>query len=80
MTPDEAQQMIEEVLAEIVPGTDLAELGTDSDLRESLELDSLDFLSFVEALSDRCGRRIEEDDYPRLATIEDGVTFLTEAD
>ncbi len=80
MTPDKARQMIEEALEEIVPGTDLAAVGADSDLRESLELDSLDFLSFVEALSDRSGRRIDEDDYPRLATIQAGVTFLTEAD
>ncbi|GAB3979405.1 acyl carrier protein [Actinoallomurus acanthiterrae] len=78
MTPDEAQKMIEDVLAEIAPGTEVAQLDADSDLRESLELDSLDFLNFVEALSDRAGRRIDEDDYPRLATIGTGVTFLTE--
>lgn len=55
-------------------------LDADTDLGESLEMDSLDFLTFVETLSDRSARRIDEDDYPRLATIETGVTFLTEVD
>lgn len=80
MTPDEARKMIEEVLADIVPGTDFTALDADADLRESLELDSMDFLTFVTALSDGSGRRIDEDDYPRLATMNAGVAFLTEED
>lgn len=76
MTPDEARKVIEDVLDEVAPGGDPAALAPDADLRESLELDSLDFLNFVEALGDRTGRRIEEDDYPRLATIGDAVAFL----
>jgi acyl carrier protein len=77
MTPDEARKMIEEALEEIAPGPALKELGADDDLRECLELDSLDFLNFVEALSDRSGRRIDEDDYPELATIQTAVKFLS---
>ncbi|GAA4507558.1 acyl carrier protein [Actinoallomurus oryzae] len=76
MTPDEAQEMIEEALQEIAPGPVLNELRPDDDLRERLELDSLDFLNFVEALSDRAGRRIDEDDYPELVTIETAAKFL----
>lgn len=77
MTPDEARKLIEDVLEEIAPGGGVTALAPGADLRDSLELDSLDFLNFVEALSDRTGRRIEEDDYPRLATIADAVGFLT---
>lgn len=76
MTSDEAQKMIEEALQEIAPGPALNELGADDDLRERLELDSLDFLNFVEALSDRAGLRIDEDDYPELVTIETAAKFL----
>lgn len=78
MTPDEAENMIKEILDEIAPGTDVTTLAADSDLRESLELDSLDFLNFVEALSDRSGRRVDEGDYPRVATMGTAVKFLTE--
>lgn len=80
MTPDEARKLIEDVIEEVAPGSGVAALAPDADLRDSLELDSLDFLNVVEALSDRSGRRIEEDDYPRLATIGDAVDFLTGPD
>lgn len=56
---------------------ELNSLGPDENLRAALELDSIDFLSFVERLSTATGRRIEEDDYPRLATLNSCVGFLT---
>lgn len=77
MTPDDARKAIEDSLAEVVPGTDPTALAPGADLRDALELDSLDFLSFVQTLSDRTGHRIDEDDYPRLATIETGMAYLT---
>ena len=46
-------------------------------LRSTLEIDSIDFLTFVERLSAGSGCRIDEDDYPRLATIESCADFLT---
>ncbi|WP_280461321.1 phosphopantetheine-binding protein [Nocardia carnea] len=46
-------------------------------LRSTLELDSIDFLTFVERLAAGSGRRIDEDDYSRLATIESCAEFLT---
>ncbi len=41
-----------------------------------LELDSLDFLSLVESLSERTGIRIDEEDYPELTTLADATRFL----
>ncbi|HEU5416353.1 MAG TPA: hypothetical protein VFV41_01595 [Streptosporangiaceae bacterium] len=46
-------------------------------MRDSLELGSLDFLRRVEVLSERTGERIDEDDYPQLATIGKAIGFLT---
>ncbi len=76
MTTEQARQAIREVLAEVAPDADLDTLAAGADLRDSLELDSLDFLSFVEALGQRSGRRIDEDDYPELATLDRGAAFL----
>ena len=45
--------------------------------RSELELDSLDFLSFVEHLSAATGVRIDEDDYPDLVSMATSVAFLT---
>jgi acyl carrier protein len=76
VTPQQAQQMIKDALREVAPDADPDALPEDADLRDSLELDSLDFLNFVETLSKESGRRIDEDDYPRLATLASGAEFL----
>lgn len=76
MTREQAAEAIEEVLGQIAPDADLTTLAPDADLRDKLELDSLDFLSFVEALSKRAGQRIDEDDYPKLATLASATQFI----
>jgi acyl carrier protein len=76
MTPDQARQLIEEAAARVAPDADLAGLAPDADLRDRLELDSLDFLRFVEVMSERGGRQIAEDDYPQLATLASTIKFL----
>lgn len=77
MTPAQADAAIKDALGQVAPDSDMASVPADADLRETLELDSLDFLRFVEILSERTGRRIDEDDYPQVATLASGVTFLT---
>ena len=77
MTPTEAQAAINDALGQVAPGAGTDSLPADADLRDSLELDSLDFLRFIEILSERTGERIDEDDYPQLATMASGVKFLT---
>lgn len=78
MTPDQAEATITEALGQVTPGIDIGSLPADADLRDTLELDSLDFLRFVEILSERTAERIDEDDYPQLATMASAVKFLTE--
>jgi len=69
----------EPTLAELERRTDAAvdTVGDDEPLRAEFELDSLDFLSFVETLSTQTGIRIDEADYPRLTTMRSCVAFLT---
>lgn len=76
MTPEQARETIREVLLEIAPDAEVDTLAPGADLRDTLELDSLDFLNFVEGLSKRSGQRIDEDDYPELATLDRGAAFL----
>ena len=76
MTPDQAQHAVEEALAQVAPDVDIADLTPDTDLRDGLGLDSLDFLRFVEILSERSGKQIAEDDYPHLATPASAAKFL----
>ena len=76
MTPQQAREQIGLALKRAAPGSDIDGIDPDADLRDALDLDSLDFLEFVEILSETSGRRIDEDDYPDLATLNSSIRFL----
>jgi len=75
----EAQQCLRQALLQVVPDADLEHLAADEPLRDALELDSLDFLSFVEHLSAATHLRIDEGDYRKLTTYQSCVLFLDSA-
>ena len=77
MNEQEIRRIAAEVLAGIAPEADLSTLADDADLREALDLDSMDFLNFVIGLGQRSGRDIPEADTPRLHTMRGLVTYLT---
>lgn len=77
MTAADARTAMEEALHRVVPDADLDSIGPDVDLVDEFELDSLDVLAFVENLSTRVGRSIDEDDYPRLRTRASIIDYLT---
>ncbi len=78
MTPQQADAAIKEALAQVAPDADIDTLAPEADLRETLELDSIDFLRFIEILSKRTGSRIDEDDYPRMDKLASAVTFIAD--
>jgi len=63
-------------LGNIAPEADLAAVDPAADLREALDIDSMDFLNFVAALHRRLGVDIPEIDYPKLVTIDGAMTYL----
>ncbi|MFZ5871372.1 MAG: acyl carrier protein [Actinomycetota bacterium] len=75
---DEADRVVRSAVLGIVPDADLDELGADEDLRDALELDSLDFLAFVETLAAGTGVRLDEDDYPRLRTLRGAAELIAQ--
>ena len=77
MTPDQARAALQEAIAHVVPGADLHDVRADADLRDTFELDSLDFVEILEQLSGIVGQRIEDDDAESLRTIERASRFLT---
>jgi acyl carrier protein len=77
LTDDAARALVLDVLAGIAPGPDLETLDPHDDLRDTLGMDSLDFLALVTRVGERTGRRIEEDDYPELTDLDGWVRLLT---
>jgi len=76
MKPDDVRRIVLEELSNIAPETDPAEIDPGTDLREALDIDSMDLLNFITALHKRLGAAIPEADYPKLFTINDAVDYL----
>lgn len=76
ITQEDARAMVARAVRRIVPDADVEGLPPEADLRRTFELDSLDFLSFVELLGDDSGLRLDEDDYPDLATTAGATDLL----
>lgn len=76
MTPDEARQVLFEELGNIAPEWDPAVIDPQDDIREAMDIDSMDVLNLVIALNKRTGIDIPEADYGKLITIDGAVAYL----
>ena len=77
MTKDDIRKLALEVLAGIAPEADFDALGEDEELREVLDLDSMDFLNFIAGLHQATGAELPEADYRRLGTLRAVVDYLS---
>jgi acyl carrier protein len=76
MTDAERSALIRDVLGGIAPEAADAAIPGDADLRETLDLDSMDFMNFVIGLHERTGVDIPEADYPALFTLDGAMAYL----
>jgi len=67
------------VLGEVAPEVDLATVEPGEDLREQLDLDSMDILNLAIGLFKATGVEVPERDYPRIVTVDGAVDYLTHA-
>ena len=77
MTDQELRQLVIRALTEVAPEIDPEAIDPDTDLVEQLDIDSMDFLNFVIALHKEFRTEIPEKDYPKLATLDGCVAYLT---
>ena len=78
MTLDDISAILIDELGRIAPEIDATGLDPDADLREELDIDSMDFLNLVTALGERLQIDIPEIDYPNLATFGHAVDYLAQ--
>jgi acyl carrier protein len=78
MTRDEIRATLLRQLGEIAPEAELGDLDGAADLRDELDLDSMDFLSFVTAVDRVLHVAIPESDYARVVTLAGCTDYLAE--
>jgi acyl carrier protein len=76
MSETDIRTILQEELGNIAPEMNLGALDPEADLREILDIDSMDFLNFVIAVHHRLGIEIPEIDYPKLTTLDGAVSYL----
>jgi acyl carrier protein len=75
-TDADIRKVVQEELANIAPEVDFATVDPSADLREAIDIDSMDFLNFIAALHTRLGVNVPELDYPKLITLDGAVKYL----
>ena len=76
MSDIDVHKIAQEELNNIAPEVDIAAIEPTADLREAMDIDSMDFLNFITALHHRTGIDIPEIDYPKLVTLAGMFDYL----
>jgi acyl carrier protein len=76
MTRDDARATMLRCLDEIAPGAGVDRLAPDDDVREALDLDSMDVFNLVAALAEETGVDIPDRDVAALTTLDAFVDRL----
>jgi acyl carrier protein len=74
----ELRERVLRVLGRIAPEADLGTLDPREDLREQLDIDSMDFLNFAIGLHQEFDVDVPEADYPRLRTLDGCVAYVAQ--
>ena len=76
MNAVEVRAQIVKMIGDIAPEADLTAVDPAADLREALDIDSMDFLSLVIAVHAALGVDIPERDYPQVMSLEGMVAYV----
>tara|TARA_R110002096_G_scaffold432240_1_gene648600 strand:+ start:9736 stop:9981 length:246 start_codon:yes stop_codon:yes gene_type:complete len=78
MNTSEFEVILNEELRRIAPDIDANTIDREANLREEFDIDSMDFLNLVTALSSRVQTEMPETDYPHMMTYDAMVAYLAE--
>jgi acyl carrier protein len=76
MSDPDIRKVVHEELGNIAPEISISAIDPEADLREALDIDSMDFLNFISAIHRRLGVDIPEREYPKLVTLDGAVAYL----
>jgi len=77
MTETDPIAALRAVLAQVAPELDPDTVDANADLRNDLDLDSMDFLNFVIGVSAQLGVEIPEADYGAVATLAKCADYVS---
>ena len=76
MTEAEVNKVVRDALSNIAPEVDLDGINPAKDLRDQIDIDSVDFLNFVIGLHKALNIEIPDADVAKLTTLNGCVNYL----
>ena len=76
MTEAEIKQVVREALSNVAPEVDFNAIDPGKDLRDQIDIDSVDFLNFVIGLHKALNIEIPDADVAKLTTLNGCVNYL----
>jgi acyl carrier protein len=76
MNREELTLVLKETLSAVVPEIDWQSIDHRADLRDQVDIDSMDMFNWVVALHQRLGIDIPEVDVPKLVTLDGAAEYL----
>jgi acyl carrier protein len=78
MTEAEIRKIVAQALSNVAPEADLEAIDPAKDLRDQIDIDSVDFLNFLIALHHQLSVDIPDADVAKLATLDGCVAYLND--
>jgi acyl carrier protein len=76
MNKEETEEIIFQLLKKIAPETEPSKLSPIENIRETLGIDSYDFLQFIVALNDQLKIEIPEEDYGKITSLSSLTDYM----
>ncbi len=76
MSDEEVKQTIFRLLKNIAPDTEPEKLGPDDNIRQTLGIDSFDYLQFIVGIDEAFGFETPEEDYGRIGTLKSLLDYI----
>ncbi len=78
MNREEIRSTLLACLSDVAPEIAGEQIEDDTDLRDELDLDSMDVLRWVQGIHKALGVEVPEEDYGRIATLGSAVEYVSE--
>lgn len=76
MSDDKIETALRQELRKIAPDVEIGDIDREGDLREEFDIDSMDFLNLVSALSKNLDLAMPEEDYSEMGSYDALLTYL----
>lgn len=77
LNKNEIIEVIQKSIQEVAPDVDALSLDPEGDFRDDLDLDSMDFMNLIIAVSKKTSIKIPESDYNQLQTLNGMLGYIS---